>query len=116
MPSKTSRPTVSLLGLDLRTGKVKREHPVKGMLVGHHHRCYRNKATERFYLAGEEGIEYIDFRSGELDVHHWLRGACSYGIMPANGLIYLPTIAAAATATSSSTASWRWRRGASICC
>jgi len=82
---------VSLLGLDLRTGEVKREYPVKDMLVGHHHRCYRNKATERFYLAGEEGIEYIDFDSGELDVHHWVRGVCSYGIMPANGCIYLPT-------------------------
>jgi len=82
---------VSLLGLDLRTGEIKRQYPVKDMLVGHHHRCYRNKATERFYLAGEEGIEYIDFKTGALDVHHWLRGACSYGIMPANGCIYLPT-------------------------
>jgi len=82
---------VSLLGLDIRTGEIKKEYPVKDMLVGHHHRCYRNKATERFYLAGEEGIEYIDFHSGELDVHHWIRGVCSYGIMPANGCIYLPT-------------------------
>jgi len=82
---------VSLLGLDLRTGKIKREYPVKDMLVRHHHRCYRNKATKRFYLAGEEGIEYIDFATGELDVHHWVRGVCSYGIMPANGCIYLPT-------------------------
>jgi len=82
---------VALLGLDLRTGKIEREYPVKDMLVGHHHRCYRNKATERYYLAGEEGIEYIDFDSGGLDVHHWIRGVCSYGIMPANGLIYLPT-------------------------
>jgi outer membrane protein assembly factor BamB len=82
---------VTLLGLDLNTGEVKREYPVKDMLVGHHHRCYRNKATERFYLAGEEGIEYIDFDTGALDVHHWMRGACAYGILPANGLIYLPT-------------------------
>ncbi|MHC4502661.1 MAG: outer membrane protein assembly factor BamB family protein, partial [Planctomycetota bacterium] len=82
---------VSLCGLDARTGAVKKEYPVKGMLVGHHHRCYRNKATVNYYLAGEEGIEYIDFDSGELDVHHWLRGACAYGLMPANGLIYMPT-------------------------
>jgi len=82
---------VSLLGLDVRSGEIKRRYPVKDMLVGHHHRCYRNKATERFYLAGEEGIEYIDFATGELDVHHWIRGVCSYGIMPANGRIYLPT-------------------------
>jgi outer membrane protein assembly factor BamB len=82
---------VALIGLNLATGCVEREYPVKDMLVGHHHRCYRNKATSSFYLAGEEGIEYIDFETGELEVHHWLRGACSYGIMPANGMIYLPS-------------------------
>jgi outer membrane protein assembly factor BamB len=83
--------SVALLGLDVRTGKIKKEYPVKDMLVGHHHRCYRNKATANFYLAGEEGIEYINFDTGKLDVHHWIRGACAYGLMPANGLIYMPT-------------------------
>lgn len=39
---------------------------------------------------GEEGLEYVDFVSGEVDVHHWLRGTCRYGILPANGLIYVP--------------------------
>ena len=87
----TLGPGVTFCGLDMQTGDVKRKYPVQDMLVGHHHRCYRNKATERFCLAGEEGIEYIDFDTGELDVHHWLRGACGYGLMPANGLIYLPT-------------------------
>ncbi|MFP4057614.1 MAG: PQQ-binding-like beta-propeller repeat protein [Candidatus Brocadiia bacterium] len=82
---------VSLLGLDAATGEVRREYPAKSILVGHHARCYRNKATERYYLAGEEGIEYIDLASGEVDIHHWVRGACRYGILPANGLIYLPT-------------------------
>ena len=82
---------VALVGLDPASGAVKKEYPAKQILVGHHARCYRNKATERFYLAGEEGIEYIDFKTGEIDVHHWVRGACRYGILPANGLIYLPT-------------------------
>ncbi len=81
---------VNLVGLDAKTGAVKKDYPVKNMLVGHHHRCYRNKATSNFYLAGEEGIEYMEFDGGALDVHHWIRGACAYGIMPGNGLIYLP--------------------------
>jgi outer membrane protein assembly factor BamB len=85
------RRKVDLVGLDTRTGAVKKTYPAKDILVGHHARCYRNKATDRFYLAGEEGIEYIDFASGAVDIHHWLRGACKYGILPANGLIYLPT-------------------------
>jgi outer membrane protein assembly factor BamB len=82
---------VSLVGLDAKTGKVRKEYPAKEILVGHHHRCYRNRASKNLYLYGEEGIEYIDFETGDVDVHHWLRGACAYGIMPANGLIYLPT-------------------------
>ena len=82
---------VDLVGLDARTGAVQKAYPVKNILVGHHARCYRSKATDRFYLAGEEGVEYIDFASGAVDIHHWLRGACKYGILPANGLIYLPT-------------------------
>ncbi len=81
---------LALLGRDAATGEPRKQYPVRHMLVGHHHRCYRNKATERLYLAGEEGVEYIDFTTGSLDVHHWLRGACAYGLMPANGLIYLP--------------------------
>ncbi|MHC4248039.1 MAG: outer membrane protein assembly factor BamB family protein [Planctomycetota bacterium] len=78
-------------GLDVRTGEPRNEYAAKDIPVGHHHRCYRNKATARYYLAGEEGIEYVDFDSGEVDVHHWVRGACRYGVMPANGLVYLPT-------------------------
>ncbi len=79
-----------LLGLDCRTGDVATQHLLEKITHSHHHRCYRNKATERFYLMGEEGIEYIDFASGAADVHYWLRGACRYGIMPANGFIYVP--------------------------
>ncbi|MHC5055329.1 MAG: outer membrane protein assembly factor BamB family protein [Planctomycetota bacterium] len=78
-------------GLHVRTGEPRKEYAAKDIPVGHHHRCYRNKATARYYLAGEEGIEYVDFDSGEVDVHHWVRGACRYAVMPANGLIYLPT-------------------------
>jgi outer membrane protein assembly factor BamB len=79
-----------LVGLDCRTGRASTTHHLKSITHGHHHRCYRNKATQRYLLMGEEGIEYVDFQSGESDVHYWLRGACRYGIMPANGFIYVP--------------------------
>ncbi len=79
-----------LLGIDCRSGQVASRFLLEKITHSHHHRCYRNKATERFYLMGEEGIEYVDFRSGESDVHYWLRGACRYGIMPANGFVYVP--------------------------
>ncbi len=79
-----------LIGLDCQTGEVATTYLLENITHGHHHRCYRNKATEKYYLMGEEGIEYVDFRNGESEVHYWLRGACRYGIMPANGLIYVP--------------------------
>ena len=39
-------------------------------------------------LASRTGIEVVDVRSEKVDVNHWTRGSCLYGIMPANGLIY----------------------------
>jgi outer membrane protein assembly factor BamB len=55
-----------------------------------HHRCHRNRATERFLLLGRTGVEFIDFNSGEAFRHHWTRGTCQFGVIPANGLLYVP--------------------------
>ena len=55
-----------------------------------HHRCYRNKATNRFILLGNQGVQFIDIKSGEIWQNYWIRGTCQYGIMPANGLLYIP--------------------------
>jgi outer membrane protein assembly factor BamB len=76
-------------GLDPRTGEVRKEHSVFST-TAHHHRCYRNKATERFFFGGRHGFEIFDLESGEMTIHYWLRGACRYGVMPANGLMYVP--------------------------
>ncbi|MEA3224896.1 MAG: PQQ-binding-like beta-propeller repeat protein, partial [Planctomycetota bacterium] len=56
----------------------------------HHHRCYSNKATDRYILAGRRGTEFIDLVAGEVLWNSWARGACKYGVMPANGLVYTP--------------------------
>jgi outer membrane protein assembly factor BamB len=73
---------------DPATGKtlmhVEPENP------GHHHRCYANKATDRYILAGRRGTEFIDLKSGEVRWNNWARGVCRYGIMPCNGLLYAP--------------------------
>jgi len=57
---------------------------------GHHHRCYQNKATDRYILGGRRGTEFIDLASGEVLWHSWARGVCRYGVMPSNGLLYVP--------------------------
>lgn len=80
-------------GRDLLTGEVKRERPPDGQqfTVGMgHHRCYRNKATSRFLVLGRSGVEFVDLRTGRAVADHWLRGTCQYGVMPCNGLLYVP--------------------------
>ena len=81
----------SMVGIDMRTGKVKRTLAASDALDGpHHHRCYRNKATSNHILTSRRGVEFIDLDSGENLLHHWIRGACLYGILPCNGLLYAP--------------------------
>ncbi|MBN2475366.1 MAG: PQQ-binding-like beta-propeller repeat protein [Pirellulales bacterium] len=82
---------VMALGLDLRTGEQKREVIARELRSPeHHHRCYRNKATERYLMTGMEGIEFVDLQKDDHSQNNWLRGACRYGILPANGMLYVP--------------------------
>jgi len=79
------------LGLDPATGEVKVKYDLASILTTrHHHRCYRNRATENFLLVGKEGVEYVNLEDGAIHPHRWLRGMCLYGVMPANGLLYVP--------------------------
>ncbi len=79
--------------LDVHTGEVQKQRPEdqECFSVGFgHHRCYRNKATLDYLLLGRSGVEFIDVDSGDAIANHWIRGTCQYGIMPSNGLIYVP--------------------------
>jgi outer membrane protein assembly factor BamB len=81
----------SMIGINPLSGKVERRFLTeKAMRTSHHHRCYRNKATQRYILTGRRGIEFLDVESGENKLHHWVRGTCQLGIMPCNGLLYVP--------------------------
>ncbi|MEE8451796.1 MAG: PQQ-binding-like beta-propeller repeat protein [Thermoguttaceae bacterium] len=79
-------------GRDLHTGEVKAENTIAVDLqtAGHHHRCYREKATVRYILTGKRGIEMMDLVGDEHSRNNWVRGTCQYGILPANGLTYAP--------------------------
>ena len=79
-------------GRDPRTGKVKKRLDTAAAFTpDHHHRCYRNKATDRYIVLGRTGIEFIDMQSGECEQNTWVRGGCQYGVLPCNGLIYAPS-------------------------
>jgi outer membrane protein assembly factor BamB len=89
-PQRTLAPR-TVNGYDLQTGTLRREVPLGTVFhAHHHHRCYRNKATERYILASRRGTEYIDLQQEQHTVHNWVRGTCHVGMMPANGLQYAP--------------------------
>ena len=75
-------------GRDLKTGEITATIPAQK--AWGHHRCYRNKATVHWLLVGRGGIQFIDPVSGAVQGNSWVRGACQYGTMPANGLVYAP--------------------------
>lgn len=77
-------------GRDPYTGEVKQEFPPDVDVYWFHHRCYRGKATDNYLLMARTGTEFIDVEKETWTPNHWVRGACSYGVMPANGLLYAP--------------------------
>lgn len=80
----------TMTGRDPRTGEIRSEFLPDVETHWFHHRCYRAKATDRYLLFSRTGIEFIDHAEKRWIPHHWVRGACHYGIMPCNGLIYAP--------------------------
>lgn len=81
-------PAKSVVALDIHTGEIAETIPFAANQ--HHHRCFRNKATESCILIGYSGIQTFDPKSGTTDLNQWVRGLCQYGMMPANGFIYVP--------------------------
>ncbi len=77
-------------GWDPKTGTVISEFPPDVETHWFHHRCYRAKATDKYLLTSRTGIEFVDHQAQQWTIHHWVRGGCLYGILPANGLIYTP--------------------------
>jgi len=79
-------------GYDLRTGEVAKRLPVSGKhgYAIMHHRCHVPRASGKSIITSFPGIEFFDVETGESTHDSWLRGACLYGFMPANGLIYTP--------------------------
>ena len=78
-------------GRDPHTGKTKRTIDTSHAFnSAHHHRCYRNKATERYIVMGRTGTEFIPLTGERPFRNNWVRGTCQYGVLPCNGLLYAP--------------------------
>ncbi len=84
-------PNALAIGWDLRTVEEKKRILVKNLRSPeHHHRCYRNKATTHYLISSYEGAEFLDFQGDNHGQNNWVRGACRYGMMPCNGMLYAP--------------------------
>ncbi|RMF86571.1 MAG: hypothetical protein D6741_21730, partial [Planctomycetota bacterium] len=79
-------------GYDPHTGNVVKRLPVSGEhgYAIMHHRCHVPRASADWIITSFPGIEFFDVNTGSVTHDSWLRGACLYGFLPANGLIYLP--------------------------
>lgn len=76
---------------DFNTGEKLEPLDVKNLWSPqHHHRCYPNKATSRYIIGAMEGLEFLDVKDESHSRNNWLRGSCGLGIMPANGMTYVP--------------------------
>jgi outer membrane protein assembly factor BamB len=54
-----------------------------------HDRCYRNYITERYFINSKTGgADFLELQTGKEFPHHWTRGGCGSGVLPANGLVY----------------------------
>ncbi|MEI7728722.1 MAG: PQQ-binding-like beta-propeller repeat protein [Verrucomicrobiota bacterium] len=87
-PTTSGTMSGAFSGRDPLTGEVKVEFPPDVDTYWFHHRCYIAKATERFILPSRTGIEFVDINKKSWEINHWVRGACLYGVMPCNGLVY----------------------------
>jgi len=83
---------VIVRGLDPRTGQVKKRVDIRKLMSGGHHiRCYRSKGTDRYLMWSKRGTEFVDIVDGKNHMRtDWLRGECSYGVMPSDGLVFAP--------------------------
>jgi len=75
---------------DRQTGEIKKRVEGDYGYRFQHHRCHQMKVVGNTVLAGRAGIEFLDTDSGEVVAHHWMRGSCYYGVLPANGHLYVP--------------------------
>lgn len=80
-----------IVGYDLKTGEVQKKlDPSSVQSEGHHLRCYPAKGTSDFLITQFRGVEFIDLEGKGHAQNDWTRGACRYGVMPSNGLLYVP--------------------------
>ena len=79
-----------IVGRDLDTGELREKLDTSDVFTqGHHLRCYQSKASENFIITPNRGAEFVSVTGAGNTQNDWLRGPCTYGVMPGNGLLYV---------------------------
>jgi len=78
----------TFVGYDLESGHEMKVYPNTVQAFYMHQRCYPGRATEKYLIPAATGTEFVDLQTGQWEIHHWVRGGCVYGMMPANGMLY----------------------------
>ncbi len=80
-----------IAGYDLKTGTLQKTiDPSSVQSAGHHLRCYPAKGTANYLITQFRGVEFVSLTGQDHVQNDWTRGACRYGVMPSNGLLYVP--------------------------
>ena len=80
-----------LKAIDLHTGRVKKDFTAKNLpAFPMHPRCYPSRATTRYIMTNGMGTEFYRLGDTKVEILHYVRGSCIYGVMPCNGLLYKP--------------------------
>ncbi len=80
-----------LKAMDLHTGEVKKDFVAENLpAFPMHPRCYPSRATTQYLLTNGIGTEFYRLGDTKVEIYHYVRGSCVYGVMPCNGLLYKP--------------------------
>jgi outer membrane protein assembly factor BamB len=90
VPSTAKRKSGRITGYDLQTGKVEADFYTDSDVYIMNSRCHMSCATDDYFITSRMGAEMVSVTDQKWKLHHWLRGACLYGLMPANGMLYAP--------------------------
>ena len=90
IPSSGNRKTSRITGYDLKDGSIAADFYPDSDVYFMNSRCHMSCATTNYFITSRTGAELVSVKEKQWHLHHWLRGACLYGMMPANGILYAP--------------------------
>jgi len=90
VPSTAKLKSGRTVGYDVETGKIEQEFFTESDVYMMNARCHMSCATTNFLIPSRTGVELVSLKDEKWTLHHWVRGSCLYGLMPANGILYAP--------------------------